>query len=293
MPLLEAPPLRAALARIVDYAGLFPPAALTMERSVEEYKSERRGRRSWMLGRFVVPASRLAELETVLADQGAADRLPLAVIIDSSEPLPAGAHMEPQTCEAVLRFDREIGAIRTAVRALERSLSDRVCGLPVTVEIPPGVPSALMAEALDALGEARFTAKIRCGGATPEAVPSVETLAAFIDAAANARVAFKATAGLHHPVRRRDARAGTSMHGFLNVLAAACFAGRDRTTTVQILSEEDGSAFHFDEEAFSWRGYNATAGELAAARRDRFTAFGSCSFSEPVEDLIALGILPA
>ena len=58
----EAPSARALLAGLVDYAGLFPPAALSMDDAVAEYARWRRSPEAWMLGRFVLPAARLAEL---------------------------------------------------------------------------------------------------------------------------------------------------------------------------------------------------------------------------------------
>ncbi len=65
------------LASLVDYAGLFPPAGLEMEEAVEEYARHRRSPERWILGRFVVPARRLTEMETAAAPYlptlGAAD----------------------------------------------------------------------------------------------------------------------------------------------------------------------------------------------------------------------------
>ena len=58
-------------------------------------------------------------------------------------------------------------------------------------------------------------AKVRCGG---ERVPAVDELGGFTRRCRALRLPFKATAGLHHPVR------GGSQHGFLNVAAAALFA---------------------------------------------------------------------
>ena len=53
--------------------------------------------------------------------------------------------------------------------------------------------------------------KLRCGGAS---IPSAEQVALVIASCREAGVPFKATAGLHHPVRRG------AEHGFLNLLAA-------------------------------------------------------------------------
>ncbi|HEY6326505.1 MAG TPA: hypothetical protein VIW73_08370, partial [Candidatus Cybelea sp.] len=116
----------------------------------------------------------------------------------------------------------------------------------------------------------------------------------FILAANNARVPFKATAGLHHPVRRLDAAGGFMMHGFLNLLAAAALAARvDSNTLRRIVAEEDPSAFRFDDDSFAWRDERIGIDDLTQARRAAFVAYGSCSFSEPIGDLSALGILSA
>ena len=49
---------------LIDYAGLFPPAALAMDDAVGRYaRPTGAGRDAWMLGRFIVPASRLGEFE--------------------------------------------------------------------------------------------------------------------------------------------------------------------------------------------------------------------------------------
>jgi hypothetical protein len=127
--------------------------------------------------------------------------------------------------------------------------------------------------------EARAGAKIRCGGTT---LPSVEEVAAFVAACRDAGVPFKATAGLHHPIRSGD------RHGFLNLLAAAVFADGDLEA---ILAEEDPDAFTLDERGFGVHDHRADADTIAGARAERFIAYGSCSFDEPVEDLIALHLL--
>lgn len=117
--------------------------------------------------------------------------------------------------------------------------------------------------------------KIRCG---PEP-PPLDELAAAIRACRQHSAPFKATAGLHHAVRQEG------RHGFLNLLAAAIF-GDDEAA----LAEDDRGAFGIDGDAFCWRDRRAS---VAAVERGRelFVAFGSCSFSEPVDDLRSLGFL--
>jgi len=104
--------------------------------------------------------------------------------------------------------------------------------------------------------------KLRCGG---ELTPTAAQVALVIASCREARVPFKCTAGLHHAVRRGEE------HGFLNILAAtAAPAGRLEA----VLAEEDPA-------------------ELALEGADRalFVGFGSCSWREPVEDLVELGLL--
>ncbi len=137
---------------------------------------------------------------------------------------------------------------------------------------------------LDEIKKAGAMAKIRTGGLVPEAVPSVDTVAAFITACADRRLPFKATAGLHHPIQ------SATMHGFINVFIAAAFAWRGERKIEGILAETDPAAFWFDDQAH-WRDRALEEGEIAAARRQFAHSFGSCSFEEPLSDLHALGWL--
>src|ERR1700716_2934176 len=47
---------------LIDYAGLFPPASLAMPTSVANYDSYSRSEWNWILGGFIVPVARLAEV---------------------------------------------------------------------------------------------------------------------------------------------------------------------------------------------------------------------------------------
>jgi hypothetical protein len=159
---------------------------------------------------------------------------------------------------------------------------------PVYCEVP--------VERLDELKQAGCFAKVRTGGVKPEAIPSVAEVAAFIRACAERRLAFKATAGLHHPIRAEQPltyapdspRAVT--HGFLNVFLAASFAWHGRSEIEPVLAETDPGALRFDDRA-RWRDWSLDAAQVEEARAHFAHAFGSCSFEEPVRDLEALGLL--
>jgi len=105
---------------------------------------------------------------------------------------------------------------------------------------------------------------------------------------------MKATAGLHHPLRRFAPEVETTMHGFLNVFVGAVLAHAERLgpgEIVPILEDEDPTSYCFDDEGLSWRDRHVSTAGIAAARRELAVSFGSCSFDEPVEDLQDLGLL--
>jgi len=252
--------LRALLENLIDYAGLFPPAALPMAEAVENYARYRDSAESWMLGRFVVPAARLHECSAS----------PLSVLVDDVSNLPP----EIDTIE-VKGPIRQIRNVTAYFEISDLSL-------------------------IPAIAAAGARAKIRTGGITPEAFPSATFIAEFILACVRYKVAFKATAGLHHPLRcyrpLTYSAGGPSgwMFGFLNVFLAAALARRsvDPETLVGLLHEESPSAFHFTDDRITWAGHILTTREIADTRRELAISFGSCSFEEPVADLKALGILP-
>ncbi len=55
--------LRALLTELIDYAGLFPPSKLPLYQAIRNYARYRQEDDAWMLGRFIIPASRLEDLE--------------------------------------------------------------------------------------------------------------------------------------------------------------------------------------------------------------------------------------
>ena len=280
------PSVRAALSALIDYAGLYPPAELPLGEAIEEFRAARAGRYAWMLGRFIVPAALLRESSQQFDG-------PFSVIAGGLDDLPGIGAIRAEGVAVECVELRPTG--RDVKRLSESRASAGLDDLPVFVEIPR-VPewTQTLPDAMRALGEIRAGAKLRCGGLTADAFPSVDETAAFVACATASRVPFKATAGLHHPIRRLDAPSGFTMHGFLNLVAAAALAPRVTLGTLaRIVAEEDPAAFSFDDASFAWRSERVSATELIATRNDAFVAYGSCSFAEPVDDLTGLGIIPA
>ncbi len=293
--------LKILLSRIVDYAGLFPPAGLPMEVAVRNFAEYHRGPKAWMLGRFVVPASRLQEFETAAAGLlPAAGEAPWELSVLGGE--------DPEaTAEALkafrLRHSGE-GVVATAVEMKASSPETIQQGLevlPESVEIFFEVahdrdPAPLLSH----LAGTRGRAKIRSGGVTEGSFPDPRELADFLLACKATDVPFKATAGLHHPLRGRyrltyeEGSPEGTMFGFLNVFAAAAFLRSQELTEeelVELLTEEQAQAFSFTDTELSWHDRSLSLESLDDSRARFALSYGSCSFLEPIEDLQALDLL--
>jgi hypothetical protein len=279
--------LGALLEGVVDYAGLFPPAALDLPAAVAEYDARRRGPDAWMLGRFILPASRLGELAALPWRAGSAWRLS-ALVGPGESPLVDAFNAAHATRALVDVVELKATTPDEAAAALRA----RPLGTTVYVEVPL---DASLPALLDAVKEHGGRAKARTGGVTAAAFPEPEAVVRFLDGCVQRRLPFKATAGLHHPVRGEqaltyapDAPRGV-MHGFLNLLSATALlhAGEPFERALQALVERDASAFAADADALAWRGHRIDGRSVRAL----FAGFGSCSFAEPVADLRRLGLL--
>lgn len=284
--------LRALLAGLIDYAGLFPPAELPLSDVVTNYRSYLDSPDAWALGRLVLPAARLADLAKLLTADAPVWRVSALV----GEDVRADA--------ACILAARSMGRICVDVAELRASspqdveLAARVLEpVPVVyVEVAVADDPTSLIRAVAGVG---LRAKIRTGGTVREAFPTADNCAQFIACCAAHHVAFKATAGLHHPLRGTyrltygdDAPRG-EMFGFLNLFLAGSFARQGMTAeeTALVLVETDLRQFHFDAAGVSWRGHALSMEQVARARESFAISFGSCSFREPIDDLTQLGLL--
>jgi hypothetical protein len=292
--------VRALLDGAVDYAGLFPPAALPMADAVRAYDEYRRDPHSWALGRFVVPVTRLDEFAANAApqaDRGAPWRLSALggatdkdVIETFNAHHPGVARID--TLEAKASTIGEIGALASS---LARPATDAAPFF-IYVEVPVSPdPEPL----LRTIGINGLRAKVRTGGVTADAFPTSADLARFLAVCAAHGVIFKATAGLHHALRgeyRLTYEPGSAkglMYGFLNLLLASLYlrAGLAESDVVALLEERDAHAIGFDGDDIVWHGHRLHADFVREMRTQFATSFGSCSFAEPVHELGAMGLL--
>jgi hypothetical protein len=299
------------LRELIDYAGLFPPASLPMATSVANYDAYLRSEWNWILGRFIVPGSRLGEFKEAFA------RLPTPADKDKDEALTnwrlSGLlASDPASDVAGIREFNERMAGRNAGRsAAVESVEVKVASLEEITRIAGIIPAEFAtyfeiplsnsncSECIRAVAGCGRRAKIRMGGETADKFPASEGVIKFIGECAAANVPFKATAGLHHPLRsvhrltyQPDSPSGM-MYGFLNVFLAAAFlrAGMAAEVAQQLLEEQSAQAFHFDLDGAAWREHWLSRDEIAAARLEFAISFGSCSFTEPIDDLRLLHLL--
>ncbi|MEJ2367946.1 MAG: hypothetical protein P8Z49_06265 [Acidobacteriota bacterium] len=201
--------LRDFLEHMVDYAGLFPPARLDMKTAFHNYHTYRDSLESWMLGSFIVPFSRLAEMEDEAGDRigAASEESPFRCSLIAG-PRPDAAALGLAAFNGKYRLSGNgAGAVVEAVECKADTIEEirSLAGLfpedvAVFVEIPWGKEAGGL---IGALAEANLNAKVRTGGIVPDLYPPAAGLLNFIWACHLSGVPFKATAGLHHPVRSR------------------------------------------------------------------------------------------
>ncbi|HET8648866.1 MAG TPA: hypothetical protein VFL95_02405 [Gemmatimonadales bacterium] len=296
------PIMQTLLANSIDYAGLFPPAKLDLPAAVANYAQYVRSDDAWMLGRFILPASRLEEFDEVAADllpQSRADGWKLAALAGSDL---AGdlkrigefncRHAADQAGAAAIDTLECKAETPQQIRALADETPD---WLQTYLEIPIHEDCVPL---LAAIATSGARAKVRTGGISRELFPDPDELAGFLADCVNAGVPFKATAGLHHPIRGsyrltyEDGSDSAPMYGFINLFLATALLreGLEPAAAAVLLLETSAGAFTVDDDSISWQGRTVGRQQLTETRR-QFVSFGSCSFREPIDDLRALGLL--
>lgn len=277
------------LVGMFDYAGLYPPASLSLRSAANNYLDYSRGKHSALLGRFIINADRLKELRSVAGES--LHEFKLSVIVSDMA--------EFETIADEIREGMPVESLEIKPVAVEAIRS-------MALKVPPGIPAYLElpfnaggVEAIRAIVDAGMKAKIRMGGVVAEAIPAVPDVAHMLMTFAKNRRPFKATAGLHHPIRShrpltyQQQSATGAMHGFINLCcaAAALFFGGDAREAEKVLLETEPSAWNVGPNFMQWRDLRWTQDQLSTVRREFLMSIGTCSFEEPIQDLRSLGWL--
>jgi hypothetical protein len=262
--------MRALFTALFDDAALFPPGDAPMREAVPAHLAHRAAWYADLIGPFICPDTRLAELAHCHG------RMPVSIIVTGG-PAAVGAAVRQVPADQLAAVEIPVGHDDPAA-----AIEMRPARTPVYVEVPWG---AAQPSALDGLAGTGAHAKLRTGGTTADAFPTEAALAAAIAGCLDRDLAFKCTAGLHHALRHSAADTGFEHHGFLNVLlaTAALLAGADIAHAAEVLAERSGDTLAEAARRLS--------DQHIARLRERFRSFGTCSVTEPLTDLTALGLL--
>ncbi|HZZ79926.1 MAG TPA: hypothetical protein VFE62_15510 [Gemmataceae bacterium] len=320
---------RVFLKEIIDYAGLFPPAKLPLDQAAQNYlDASNDSGRLWMLRSFVCPTAQLPELATKTSRPLGVAALGTAVTrldafmpqLDADmrlirESRAASAEAIISTYEVALPAGLACTQLGDVIEPFVEALRNH--GLRGFLEIPLSrsweTDVSNLGQAIDAwrkksIEDERVKTgfdlhplslkmmlgiKLRCGGLKPAAFPSDAQVAHFIERCREANVRWKATAGLHHPRRHWDENLKVWHHGFLNVFLAGILARTQRNwpKLTEILADRELGDLRFEGDRMAWKFWECDKREIAIARNEFATSFGSCSFDEPVADLQAMGLL--
>lgn len=238
---------------LIDYAGLFPPAKLPLDEAINEYVSHVSDEKEWMLGRFIIPLSKLNDLEKHIPKFSKIGTIRLSVLGGQST---SDKEFLEQTKNEISLINeyREKHKGKIAIEAIETKLPSSSPSKEVMMKVVnllnannlehyhefPKLPyvginyatnedegdwDEKITPTIEMISKLKNAGiKLRCGGIVKEAFPSVEQVAAMIQNCSISQVPLKFTAGLHHPIRHHSSEYDTEMHGFINMFSASAFA---------------------------------------------------------------------
>jgi len=315
--------LQLFLSKLIDYAGLFPPANLDLKYAFNNYLDYTvNNPYSWIAAKFICPASKLAELEKLIQDEKIelANSVSFSVLgsssVHSSEFLDSVSHDVKMISEFYGKYSGKIN-----INAFEVRLPNDIFSIsgddvlfdmikltaeklnkinnkpfPLFFEAQPNENLSALAEAISKYNESGGKAgyKLRTGGVEASAFPPSGKITFAIKTCGDFGIPMKCTAGLHHPIRHYNESVKTKMHGFINVFGAGILnvcLNLPEDVMTEILEDEDAGNFHFSDNSFGWKEYRILASRIQEAREQFMISYGSCSFDEPVDDLKNLGLL--
>jgi len=331
---LVAPSLKAFMQNLIDYAGLFPPAQLPMDQAIKNFLLYKQKADAWMLSRFICPAVRLEELADFKKDILSTEKhLPLSILGrggKNHDEFMKNLFADFDDVESFMKMidnHAQITVFETKIPQPLIDLNDAE-NVEFFLESAADIIECRVGENIQPFYEANFSGdwrsrndqviagisshiqtsqknhkrihcqptgfKIRCGGIEAAAFPTTEQISYVLNLCREKSVPFKATAGLHHPVRHYNESVQTKMHGFFNLFCAGILAVLHELKEEQIrkiIEEENPENFIFSDSDFRWKNLKATASQIKNLRKNFAISYGSCSFDEPREDLKILGLI--
>ncbi|MGB7820416.1 MAG: hypothetical protein WBL35_16980 [Ornithinibacter sp.] len=269
---------------LVDDAAVFPPGNASLPDAVHGHRRHRAAWYADCVGPLLVPAAAHTELAEVVAGDPAGPPIEVGLVVRPDD--------DPTALATALDALAHVDDVTAVAAELGWQWDWRALGLDhvaVALEVPRGTThdSALVDIRTAAREGLHVVAKFRTGPTPTWPWPDEDELAAFLCVTAAAELPFKLTGGLHHAVRGSYPVEGSPQenHGVLNVLLATASAleGAPREEVAALLALRDGQALAGLVSAWS--------GATVTSVRERFTAYGCCTVTDPVGELADLGLL--
>lgn len=285
--------VEALFRQTVDYAGLFPPAGLPAQQVVANFNDYQGGPDGFALNRLVWPIAKLPLLHELVPA--------------STSWTIAGLVSQVGDLSTVLEWNQlrhrpkvESLEIPSSVFLEMGSLIEQWNYLAYIECGPAQLPE--LEHKIGQMPPARIGLKLRTGGLQADAFPSSEEIFQFVDLAQRWQRPYKFTAGLHHllqgeyPLNYEPGANCAPMHGVAQLLLACCHLqagfsqGPQRKAT--FLEQLQGGALEnwtFLPSGVRWKNQPLTLEQIRQARSTGCHSFGSCSFSEPLQEMRTLG----
>lgn len=307
--------------KIIDYAGLFPPASLDLAQAFHNYIFYRQGENKWMLNKFIIPAKKLGDLTELMKEMVIEEPVNFSVLGSAGDTIEAFNKNFDADLASISDFIKANGKIagidafevRLPKEILEREDSDDMLDMMIGVSdrlektagktVPVFYEAALdekyesqIIRVVESIASLRKNCgyKLRTGGTEPSAFPAAGLIAFAIMTCCEFGVPMKCTAGLHHPVKHYNEGVKADMHGFFNIFGAGILAyaeDLDEEEIIEIINDDDPYEFIFKETGFEWNDIEVSNVQINEARVNLMISYGSCSFDEPIEDLKMLELL--
>ncbi|MCI0448351.1 MAG: hypothetical protein L0Y79_01020 [Chlorobi bacterium] len=307
--------------KLIDYAGLFPPANLNLAQSFHNYVFYSQGEYKWMLNKFVVPSGRLIELSKLITEMKIGGQIPFSFLGTGGETAPDFNKNFTNDVKNIYEFKNknrqlvssDVFEVRLPIEVIERENNDDMLDLMIDVstglekELGAEIPVFFETETSDqyesiitrtaetiASLDRNCGFKLRTGGTEAIAFPKSEQIAFAIMACCEFNIPMKYTAGLHHPIKHFNENISAYFHGFFNVFGGGILAytnNLDEKELLGVLNDEDPYEFVFKEDGFEWNEIEVSNSQIREAREKFIISYGSCSFDEPIDDLKTMELL--
>jgi hypothetical protein len=289
------------LREVFDYAGMFPPAALSFEQALaESAELQSHLKRPWLLASDIVLDTNHARMLTEMQRAASLFSRPIRLCLLATEQPQMVADLadtlsESAACGGIeislssLEVKVPLGTAREVAASLEGPARKHGALLALEPELSAQSWEEALHEVvtLASIEKGLIALKCRCTGPTGI---GAERLARALVQACDARIPFKVTGGFHHPIVEPTHH--NYPMGFLNLAAAVALrtvlkAKATEEALCRLLTNDSASAFSF-HSGLSVCGLSLTLPEIVAAKAALRFSIGSCSLREPDNDLIRL-----